>query len=298
MAAPVVESTAQNASSADVSSLVVTAPTGISVGDYLIAWAGWRDNGSSRELSTPSGWTSLYNSGDEFDGAALFVKVAVSGDTTAADYTFTFSSNTNYVAAGILRISGAASGNENAGNEVDVEGSPTGASPSYTTALTPQSDESLLVTCYYGADTSIGSVPTVSSYAATPSQTFTERIDTGAQSGGGSGSGIAIGVATAELSGTAGITNRSATFSTDMTQGRIGVALIVNAPQNETGTSALLEVSPTFFAGTSSFGTTGSSALLEVSPAFFASNGTGTQPTVWSNETRNNTTWTNEDKSS
>lgn len=73
--------------------LNATAPTGIQVGDMLVAFV--MQNVEEVTITTPSGWTSGY--GTAFNNYAptyFFYKVAVSGDTSASTYAFTSGSST------------------------------------------------------------------------------------------------------------------------------------------------------------------------------------------------------------
>lgn len=292
----VVESTSQNSSATDVNTLVVSAPSGIQEDEFLVAYVGWYDIGTNRTISTPSGWTSVYNRGSNREGSALFVKQATSADEVAANYTFTWSAETNYKAAGILRISGAAPGSGEGGVESDQEVSPTGTTATYTTTLTPEVSETLLVSCFLGVDNAIDTGQTVGSYSSSPSLTFTERIDTTAQSGGASGDGIVIGVATAPVSGTSEITSRSAVFSTDITRYRSGVALLINAPQSVTANISHNEISTEIFGVTAKVNVNLDISMVDASPTLEGIETKATAPTQWTNETKPSTTWTNEQK--
>jgi hypothetical protein len=91
------------------SSIVVTAPTGITVGDLLIAHG---HTNSLAGLDTPSGWTEVADI--QFSGAVdirqqAFSKIADSADASAGNFTFSITGGgTDDLSAGIIRISGHA----------------------------------------------------------------------------------------------------------------------------------------------------------------------------------------------
>jgi hypothetical protein len=283
MAAPVVASysTASNPAS---STLVVTNPSGLTAGDEMLLNVSWYDTGSTRTLSTPSGWTARVNTVSDFVGAATFTKTASSGDVSAGNVTLSFSGAPEFNAASFLRITGAALGSEVAGSEVDSEAGPTGTTPSYTTALTPTSGESLVVVAFSGASNSLAGTPSVSSYATTPSVTFTEVADISSKSGA---DGIILGVAAGSYSGTSQITNRTATYSEEIERERYGTIVVYNAPQSVTGTPSLGTASPTLFTVAGLVGGSAFLGLESFSPTFFSVSGTGSsQQTTWTTVTK------------
>ena len=298
MAFPVVESSNQNARfNSSSSSITVTAPSGIETGDLLLLFVGYYETGSSRTITTPSGFTLLHKK-EGFEGAACYWKIAVLADESATDYTVSFSSATDYVAASMHRISGAVGDPVIHDSEIDLNGDNIGTdtTPIYTTDITPLTNESLVFVFFHGASTNIGAVQTLSGYTITPTTTLTERADTGAQGGGSSGSGVTIGVASGEYSGTSTITSRSATFSTNqMGRDQNSIALVINGVQNATANLDRINVTPTLYAPNGSNTATASVDRLDVTPAFngLESSDTSDQ-TQWTNETKPSTTWTNE----
>jgi len=294
MAFPVLESSSQVGAATDANTIVITAPSGIDENDILVMFAGYYDTGGDTiTFSTPAGWTLLHKKDSADTGYACFYKVALVADESAANYTVTLSANANRRAGSIHRISGSVPSAPILVSEIDNEVSPTGASPSYTTALTPLSTDSLVVMFFYGNDSTLASLPTIGSYATTPSATYTERADTGAFSGG---EGITIGVASAEYSGFSTITNRTATFSQTMDRDRGGIILLVNSVQNASGENTLVETDTVVFPQTGTVDTNGTNVLVEATAEVFTQSGRGETPTQWSNEDKPSTTWTNLDK--
>jgi len=82
-------------------SLVVTKPTGVALGDVLFANVLMADNdGNTLTDPTPSGWIKIdgrdiASNGSDHWHATLFYKIAVAGDVTATNYTFTLDSDTS-----------------------------------------------------------------------------------------------------------------------------------------------------------------------------------------------------------
>lgn len=249
MALPVVASSSTKTDST-VSSTVVTFPSGLAAGDEMIINTGWSSiaQGVDRTMSTPAGWTSRQNSQSDRTGLAVFTKTASAGDVSAGNVTLTLSGAVDYVSSSILRITGAVAGSVISGSEIDSESSPTGASPSYTTALTPASKNSLVIVSFMSSvTTGAAGVATISSYTSTPALSFTEYADLGQGSGG---SDIGFGVATAPTADLTQITSRGATFSKDMTRERHGAIVIYTGSADALGTSSFTTASPEFFVHT------------------------------------------------
>lgn len=282
MAAPVVESKSSNTST--TTSVVVTAPTGITAGDVLVAHV--ISTGTSvAGISAPAGWTAQQENGGGTRRVGLYTKIAVTADESATDYTFSMSGATA-MNAHITRVSGAASGSEITASDQATDTST--ASPSFTVSATPAVAETLVFFSIGAYDTA--GEATTSAYASTPTLTWTEQYDASINSGSIDPS---LAIATAATSGTTEITALSATLST-LKSVSVGMVLLVRPPINATGSNTLLEVSPTFFSQTGSSGTVGSNTLLETSPTFFSQSGKSTSPTQWTNEAKPSTTWTNE----
>ena len=246
MALPIVASSSTKIDSS-VTSTTVTFPSGLTAGDEMVINTGWSSisQGADRTMSTPAGWTSRHNAQSDRTGLAVFTKTATAGDVSAGSVSLTLSAAVDYVTSSILRITGAVSGSVISGSEIDSESAPTGASPSYTTSLTPASKNSLVVVSFMASTTSgAAGVATVGSYTSTPSLSFTEYADLGQGSGAND---TAFGVAAAPTSNLTTITNRGATFSKNMTNERHGAIVIYTGAADETGTSAFTAASPEFF---------------------------------------------------
>jgi len=96
------------------SSVVVTKPTGLAVGDLMIAQVSLRDTAGGRTIDLVSGWTdSGANevtetiSGSDHIAQRVMRKIATSDDVAASNFTFTISGGTTaYLCASIYRIDG------------------------------------------------------------------------------------------------------------------------------------------------------------------------------------------------
>jgi len=191
----------------------------------------------------------------------------------------------------ILRVSGAPSGTEITVSEADsLPAVNTDTVINHTAALTPQTTDSLVVICAGGIDLSLSAVVTTSAYTSTPTTTWTEQMDLGYRDGASEGSSHAV--ATAPYTGSTQFTAYGYTTS-EAFQEVTSILFMVNSPQNATGTTNLLSVSPTMFAPTASAGTTGTNTLHAVSPTMFAQSGKGQRGTPWTNPNKPATNWNN-----
>jgi len=289
MALPVVESTSSNSST--TSSVVITAPTGIQVGDLLLGSFTSFVGNQAQVAATPAGFTLIESGSTRNTRATIltFFKVAVSADTTETNYTYTSTDATNMYGS-LMRISGAAVGNEITVSQIDTLISNVSTTINHTGTTTPPSGESLVVIVAGGNDFSINSVVTTSTYSSTPTVTWTERMDAGSRNGLSDGASHAV--ATAPYTGTSEFTaygyQTSGVFS-DV----VSILLVVSSPGNATGTNALLQVSPTQFSQAGTAGTTGTNTLLDVSPTMFEQSGNGQRGTPWTNPNKPATNWNN-----
>ena len=156
-------------------SVVITKPTGLAVGDLLVAGIhGNDDNGSTVALTTPAGWTlDEAQTVDTNSGVlSVFTKTADSADVAASNFTFASTGDAaRNMQGGLLRISnfGILAG------ETSSNGS--GAASTLTsTGFTPTRANTLFVAFTGLSSTGTGS--TVTSFTLTTSNpTWTERAD-------------------------------------------------------------------------------------------------------------------------
>lgn len=140
-----------NTNTASGSSVVVTKPTGLAVGDLMIAGVYHYWTGSDRQINTPSGWTLIstdrvHNGGENTGtGMSVFYKIAASGDVAASDFTFDQNGASSEMGACVLRITGmspSAPINASSSNPTDNGGS--GGSYSWT-GITPTFADCMLL---------------------------------------------------------------------------------------------------------------------------------------------------------
>ena len=286
MAVPVVQSYNSNTSAASAS-LTITKPTGLSVGDLLVAYI--TSISTSHSPQTPTNWSAQYaqqmiNGNNNFY-ASCFTKVADSADVAASNFTFTTSVAVGGIGGTLLRVSGVAPGNEIEGISVsnDTDGNTTA---SFSTSSTPRMADSLLLAAFAKYDDG-GSA---SGYASTPTKTWTEIVDIGFTVGGYDAQYC---IASATAGSTDTITNFQTTLSSN-TVGVTGSLLRINAVVNATGTNALFSISPLISTQNGTAGAIGTNALFSISPNISTQSGSATAPTQWISESKPSTTWTSE----
>ena len=154
----------------------IAAPTGITIGDLLIAIITHGKSGGLPTVTTPgSSWTHIVSSTTDESATAFrsYYKVADSGDAAAGTFTFTLSSSQNH-RGGILRITGQKSSGFITNSTATGSGSNT-TSISFA-GFTPTDANSLIIV----ASGLVGASELYSNWAlATSSPTFTEHIDVG-----------------------------------------------------------------------------------------------------------------------
>lgn len=293
MGVPVIQNT-QTASNTGASSgsVTITKPTGLAVGDLMVAFIAYWAGGATRTITTPSGWTSVQKADGTDGGMAIFTKVANSGDVSASDFTFSISASGDCIAGTLHRIDGYSS---QGSSEQDSTGTPASASLSYTTAITPTVLNNLILIGWAGCDATWTGTPSAGSYTTTPSKTITEVSDVGVKSGD---HGLCLAVAKIENTGnTDQITNRGVTFNDTITGQGTGMIFVIEGSVDGLGTTALLLADADFFAPTASSGTSGNADFAIGDADFFTQSGNATTRSVWTNETKpSDATWTNESK--
>jgi len=162
-------------SSSEDTSLVITKPVSLAVGDTMLAGIFLSDNNSgSGGINTPSGWTllSTTNTGTPtHEVLAVFIKEANSADVAASNFTFTTTAAVDYHLIGhILRITdfGISAGtSSNTGNAVSTV---------ILTGFTPSRADTLFVGFLGNSDGT--TVLNTSIALTTNNPTWTERAET------------------------------------------------------------------------------------------------------------------------
>lgn len=298
MSAPAIRAVSSGQTTS-VTSIACTHPTGLTAGDLMVLFVGTYNGGADRTISTPSGWTSqefVTGSNDLRRNLIAFKKVATAGDVSAGSTTVSFSGTVEHSAFGCYAITGAASGSEITLSEGDYQELTTSfnAVVTFTTALTPVVNNSLVIVSYYSFVFDPNGTVLGSDYTITPSATFTENVDIGDFVGGTSARSLMC--ASAPYTGLSQITSRSVTLSRVGTssQDTNGIILIVNAPQNQTADVSRLEVPPTLFGVTGSNTATADVSRIDITPELHSLEAkSSTQGTQWINDIKPTTTWTN-----
>lgn len=239
MARPVVQSS-QTATTTSASSVTITKPTGLAVGDFMFAFIGFENGSTARTFTTPSGWTLLQTNPTDSEGVACFYKEATSGDVAASNFTFSLSGAADRLGGVLVRVDTLADGNEIGASEFDEAVGPTGTSISFTTNLTAISSQSLYLACFFATDQTLSGLLSMSTYTITPSETITEIADI-AQ---GTTVGYGLAVVSAPVD-TDTITNRTAVTSQDTTEQKMSIAMVLNGAED-----ASITVSPLILTST------------------------------------------------
>jgi len=292
----VVESVSAVVSVSAAATVTITKPTGLAVGDLMIAtlsaFAG--DGSGSGDINLKSVWTAASTTTFLPELAnSIQYKIADSADVAASNFAFTKSTSTDNFSGQLIRASG-----HNTLNPLgfaDTYVNDTAESATFAGTLdsyTPGSDGALVVIQVNGVWSTGSTARTVSDYT-TSGVTHTEGIDTYTSDGsGGAFVASAYGIQTTA----AAITTYGATISTS-TPDHYGQIAIFIPPVNASGTNTLVTTTSTTStqSGTND-GIVGNTLATATSEAFTQS-GTGTSPTTWTNESKNTSTWANEEKS-
>jgi hypothetical protein len=165
---------------AESTTVVVTKPTGLAVGDLMVAHIGVQSIDSTDSITPPSGWAEVQSNADGSMASALFTKVAVSGDVDASNFTFTSGNPAAVIAGAIYRITGAG-GTPQVSGEFKANASDT---PSFAVGITPAVADTLILLFVATRDADGGR--TASNYAiATSNPSWTEGYDLTGTAGSG-----------------------------------------------------------------------------------------------------------------
>lgn len=94
-------------SDGELSSITCNKPSGLAVGDLMLAFVGINDITTAANINTPSGWTLIRTDTQTNLEARSFWKIADSSDVAASNFTFTFSAAQDNHTCEIHRIQGA-----------------------------------------------------------------------------------------------------------------------------------------------------------------------------------------------
>lgn len=269
--------------------LVITKPTGLAVGDTMLAGIYFSDNdGSTGDsgINTPSGWTLLEATVSdvppEKERLSVFYKEADSSDVAASNFTFTRAgTDTSYHLMGhLLRISdfGIVAG-ETSNANADV------TTTTFTaTGFTPTRANTLFV-AFLGNSSTAGTITNTSVALATDNPTWTEQNEVSV-SDTGTDSNFAFYTATrAAVTATGTITATMASA----TAKRVHLHVFSFSSQVDGS------INPTTYVNAYAYNPYNPNAEADAivdDPTTNVINNNA--PTVWVNESSVSTTWTNE----
>jgi hypothetical protein len=241
----VVETTSfTNWSSSEVNTIDVTKPTGLAVGELMVAHVTAMDS-SDPAVALPSGWTNISARSEATGGVytRTMYRIAQAGDVAASDFTFTSSINA-FMSGGMYRISGAPpqSTIQDFDNSA-VQSLSSNLLMNTTILLEPVVPNSLFITFYtlFFLD---GTTRSLGVYSSTPSITRTEAWDNHRLYGSGSFNPLSASVY-GVYSGSSDITAISASLSSTDEFSFFSTSILINPQQNAATDVSHLNSSPT-----------------------------------------------------
>lgn len=281
--------------SSTTSSITINKPTGLAVGDLMVAVMGAHGTttSSGTTYSTLAGWTSAL--GANYNNRVAFsvqYRYADAGDVAASNFTFSLSNTSFPSCTGqILRCTGMVPSGFNPLGTTDSEtqlvvnsATLSGTLSSYTPAA-----NGALVIMQVGAYNTNNS-RTVSGYDTTASGiTFTELFDVGSGSSTTAMYSSAYGIQTTAAALTAYTATWSAAVVDHYAQFVVFLPVV-----NASGSNTLATAVASSFVQSGTCDTIGNNTLVTTLTQSFTQGGQGTSPTQWSNESKPSTTWVND----
>lgn len=292
-------------SSDNAASLVLTKPTGVSVGDLLvIIAAGEHDgnNGTDNSTIACTGFTKQLqparennNSNTDRNVAAVFLwRIADSSDVSASNYTVTNYSTQTLGVAAMFRITGWTTG-----NPIYSSRSENGGYVSSGFSLSRVSPQLLIMANVIKEDSrgySFAS-PTMTSSDSNP--TWTEVVDANVVVNQDTDTRrISMAVYYANSSALSNITAYTVTETAVIGSlgggGSVSFLAVLCEPLNATASNAVFQNSNEYFSPLTASTQEPSNDFQAIEPEFFTQSATATNPTQWVNEENVTTDWTNE----
>lgn len=260
------------------STIVLTKPTGLAVGDLMIVHIGV----TSGTVTTLSGWTLVGTKTltAETLKTYAFSKIADSTDVAASNFTFSYS-GTLTGAGAILRIDGHSAGAAvyTSASDDDTDASP----PTFTNTVTPVATNSMLL--MLGVARQVDTVTTISGYAVvTSTPTFTEVYDF--NNSGGTGNTYLLCGAYGTRAAVTATGNSTWNYSAGTNPDAICQMLVI-APSKDFTILDTVTITDSFLATLGIF----VADIITLSDTF-----TSTISRLWTKLTRNVKTWTNQNK--
>lgn len=225
MAAPVYQSTQVTTWATAGSTVVITKPTGLAVGDLMICRI---TTDGVLSISNFSGFTSFGSQAADSYETFLGWKVADSSDVAASNFTITLSNPGSNKMGSITRITGA----EGSATVMKYTGNATNnsISPSFAGVTPTNHGESVIILQFWNADNASGGLPSISAYAiATSNPSWTEEYEITSAVNNDVSASMAYAVRP-EVTATGNFSCNTGTGTADPT----GQLLVISAPWNTT----------------------------------------------------------------
>ena len=281
----VVESSNSN-TTASGTSLVITKPTGLAVGDLMVACIySYNTVGGASDINTPAGWeltqTAAGSPGADSHRIATFIKLADSSDVAASNFTFT-TTTTVKIYGYLMRLSGVNTLDAyTVGQAVTQEDV---ADPAFTYSLTPTYADSLLVLALAGATNETWYNVTDPSINGT-NPTWTHRFNSDFE------------VFTAPYPSTTQITSLDFSATGASNTSWPSMIVIIDPRVDASGGNTFFATTSTTFSQSGTCDTIGANTFFNTTSQAFTQDGIATSPTQWTNPDKTATpTWSNPNK--
>lgn len=259
-------------------SLTITKPVSLAVGDFMVAFI----QGAQESATPPSGWSLdiNYNVASGNSQMKIYTKTADSGDVAASNFTWTFGGG-QYHGGSIMRITGFNTALPMAVYAQDDALAT--ATPTFTSTVTPNTVDSLLIFCLGTYVNASGNTRTASGYAiATSNPAWTEQLDQTVDTGSAS---FQMSIASSIRPQITATGDASCTMSGSCTD--LGNIMLVIRPQitfTATETTSIVD-----------FNIKGVNKTLNESTSVTDTLATSKQRR-WNNQDKNSSSWNNQDK--
>lgn len=281
-------------SSGDGDSLTIDKPTGLAVGDYLVAHFSLvrSTNTDPGGYTVPSGWTSLLYDGENgninsYARMHVMYKVADASDVAASNFTFTKASGIGRVIGHLYRISGVSNISGQIASVYDD------STPTFSNSVTPSFADSLLLFLVTVADAATTAGGITDYAVATDNPTWTERVDS-CEPDDVIGQGLSAGATTNRSAITA--TGNSTCTITGASQNSIGAMILLSPIVSVNTDATVLSVTSSIQDPTITGSATMTTTVADVTMT--ANTPTVTIPTPdFSNVSKSSSSWSNQAKS-
>jgi hypothetical protein len=261
--------------------LTITKPVGLAVGDLLIGVVHGNETGG---ITIPTGWTGLSSIVGSVS-LITYYKIATSTEVAASNFTWTVTSG-NYIGGLIARVTG-----HNATTPVAVFANDTetaSSSPTFTSTVTPTTPDSLLF-FFLGTFVNSSTSRTSSGYAiVTSNPTWTEQIDITTNAPGSATYQLAVATATRpQITATGNATVTMSGLCTELSNTMLVVRPALAFTTTETITTTEIPNPDSIVKGV----TKNLSETTTITDTL-----TDTKQKDWNNVPKNSSTWNNVNK--